>query len=259
MTSTKPATLRRVVVPSTDMRETPTAAALRGKAESQLVYGEAFYVDAVQDGWCRGTALHDGYAGYVDARHLAPVPANAQDARHVVTAARAHVYAEATLKSQPLAALSFGSRLRMTGEEQNGYARLTEDGVIANGWIYAKNIGTVDAADEDYISTARRFLETPYYWGGRSGFGIDCSGLVQVCLARAGLRVPRDTEQQIELGQEHPRPRSGDLVFFKGHVGIMTDADNIIHANAHHMKVTEEPLWSVEDRTAGGITAIRRI
>jgi cell wall-associated NlpC family hydrolase len=243
---------RHVIAPAADVRETPDATAPRGKLETQLVRGEGFVVENEKDGWCRGHCLHDGYKGYVETRCLS---AKSFAPTHLVTAARSHVYRAATMKSPHVGTLGFGSRLALTGKEENGYRELADDG----GWIYARHLDGIAETVEDYVATARLFLETPYYWGGRSGFGIDCSGLVQVCLARAGLRVPRDTEDQISLGREHDRRGTGDLVFFKGHVGIMTDSDNLIHANAHHMKVTEEPLWMAEDRSEGGITAIRRI
>ncbi|MBI1216471.1 MAG: peptidase P60 [Alphaproteobacteria bacterium] len=246
---------RKITAPAAELREKPDASALRGKLESQLVYGEGFIVESEENGWCKGRCAHDGYAGYVEAKHLGAIDS---DPFHVITAARSHVYRDATMKSPMVTTLSFGSKLRLTGKEENGYREL-ESGDGFGGWIYARHLGEIGEPEEDYVATARRFLETPYYWGGRSGFGIDCSGLVQACLSRAGLSVPRDTEEQIKLGREHNRPRTGDLVFFKGHVGIMLNEDNILHANAHHMKVTEEPLWMAEDRVEGGITAIRRI
>lgn len=113
--------------------------------------------------------------------------------------------------------------------------------------------------EKDHVATALKFLETPYCWGGRSGFGIDCSGLVQVSLARAGIAVPRDTEdQEHAVGKPVNDLQRGDLAYFKGHVGIMTDAENILHANAFHMKVCVEPLRDVEKR-GGAITSVRRV
>lgn len=242
-------TAHSVIAPIADMREAPDAAALRGKLESQLVFGETFDVAEEKDGWCRGTSSHDGYAGWVEKKHLAPLAAPT----HIVTAARSGLYRDATMKSPHLGDYSFGSRVTVA-EEGEKFARLS-----TGEWIYAKHLLPVGGKEEDYLATAKKFLETPYYWGGRSGFGIDCSGLVQVSLALAGIKAPRDTEDQITLGAETERHRTGDLVFFKGHVGIMTDADNILHANAFHMKVTIEPLWQVDARSDGGAIAIRRI
>jgi cell wall-associated NlpC family hydrolase len=104
----------------------------------------------------------------------------------------------------------------------------------------------------DYVTVASRFLETPYLWGGRSGFGIDCSGLVQLSMMMTGKNVPRDTDMQAKgLGASIDRGelRRGDLVFWKGHVAIMEDEKTLLHANGHTMTVSHEGL---ED-------AIRRI
>lgn len=240
----------RIISPTAEMRGAPDAKALRGKYESQLVFGEEFMVEAIENGWAKGRSAHDNYAGYVEekfiSRELMPKPT------HIVTAAHSLAYAEATIKSPLLQSYSFGSLISVT-RMGDKFAQLAD-----GSWIYIKHLSAVTDKEEDYVETAQKFLDTPYQWGGRSGFGIDCSGLVQVSLARAGYRAGRDTEDQIALGEETPRARRGDLVFFPGHVGIMIDEDNIIHANAFHMKVTIEPLWKVETRSEG-ITAMRRL
>lgn len=241
--------LRRIVSPVADVHEAPDKNTPRGKFESQLILGETFNVETEKDGWCRGACGHDDYVGYVESRHLST---DVFTPTHVITAARSQTYAGPTIKSPARDILSFGSKIMIEKTEDN-YTK------IAGGeWIYSKHIALLDAPDKDYIATAKKFLETPYYWGGRSGFGIDCSGLVQVCLARAGIEAPRDTEEQIKIGESAEKPQAGDLVFFPFHVGIMVDDNNIIHANAFHMKVTIEPLDTVVAR-GKGITALRRL
>src|SRR5690606_28632906 len=99
--------------------------------------------------------------------------------------------------------------------------------------------------------------------------GIDCSGLVQVALQAAGVDAPRDTDMQAaELGKAISIPkdleglRRGDLVFWQGHVGIMSDGIMLVHANAHHMAVAAETLPEAADRIAkqgSPITIIRRL
>lgn len=243
----------RVIATVADIYGAPDTTALRGKFESQLVYGETFTVEREENGWCHGFSAHDGYPGYMESRHLQPVAA-LKPPTHVITAARTPVYRDASIKSPRIDVLSFGSLVTVT-EQGEKFSR-----IYRGGWLYNTHLSTLDLHDEDYVTTARKFLETPYYWGGRSGFGIDCSGLVQVALARAGIACPRDTDKQIEaVGQLiETTPRTGDIVYFPGHVGIMVDDENILHANAFHMKTCIEPLWQVEERS-GGITATRRI
>ena len=243
-------TTYRIISPVADIHGTPDLNALRGKNETQAVFGEAFTVENEENGWCKGASAHDGYKGFIEKKHISPAAA---PPTHIVTAARSHVYRDGSIKTPRLETFSFGSHVCVAkiGEK---FAELS-----TGGWIYQSHLAAIDSVEEDYIKTAQTFLETPYYWGGRSGFGIDCSGLVQVVLARAGLAVPRDTEdQETTIGKTVDTARSGDLVFFKGHVGIMIDADTLLHANAHHMKTVIEPLWMVDERS-GGVTSIRRI
>lgn len=240
--------MHRIISPFADVRGAPMADGLRGKYETQLVYGEEFIVESTEGDWAKGACRHDGYKGYVLAKHLGPTVTPT----HFVTGARAVVYHEATIKSAPLMTLSLGSRLNIAKEGEKFFE------LADGGWISRVQVAPVADKQTDYIKTALNFLETPYYWGGRSGFGIDCSGLVQVALTRAGMTVPRDTEEQEQMpGETVDTARTGDIVFFKGHVGIMADADNLLHATAFHMKTILEPLWAVEARDA--VTTIKRI
>ena len=128
----------------------------------------------------------------------------------------------------------------------------------------------MDAQEPDWVAVAEHFLETPYLWGGRTSEGIDCSGLVQTALMAAGIASPRDSDmQEAALGEpiaidDRTAPLArGDLVFWKGHVGIMRDPDTLLHANGWHMKTVSEPLAEARDRIAasggGKITSVRRL
>ena len=108
----------------------------------------------------------------------------------------------------------------------------------------------------------------PSYWGGKSVQGLDCSGLVQLAFEACGRPALRDSDmQEATLGEpllvnDLEGLRRGDLVFWKGHVGIMTDERTLLHANGHHMMVVAEPLDHAVERIArsyGDITRIRRI
>lgn len=240
-----------VISTITDVHGAPDLSALRGKFESQLVFGEEFIVEKEENGWYQGSCAHDGYKGWVEKKHLGTSAAPT----HIVTAVRSHRYAASTIKSSLIGTSLFGSRITVT-EQGEKFAKLAD-----GSWIYLAHLAAVNSKEPDILATAKKFMETPYYWGGRSGFGIDCSGLVQVCLARAGIAIPRDTEQQENAfgTPVETTARTGDIVYFKeSHVGIMIDAENMLHANAHNMKTCIEPLWMVEER-AGGITSIRRI
>ena len=82
-----------------------------------------------------------------------------------------------------------------------------EDGAFAvtrEGWHLPRpHLGSIDRFERDFVAVAERFVGTPYLWGGKSSFGIDCSGLVQIALNAAGIGCPRDSDmQQDGLGRD---------------------------------------------------------
>lgn len=120
---------------------------------------------------------------------------------------------------------------------------------------------------DDPVSFAKRFIGMDYVWGGRGGAGIDCSGLVQRAMAAIGVSAQRDSDMQCAtLGVALPDNAAlerGDLIFFPGHVGIMVDGEQLLHATRYHQKTVIEPLDSVTARVmrkhGTGIVARKRI
>ena len=127
------------------------------------------------------------------------------------------------------------------------------DALVANTALPSEPSGT------DPVSLAETFIGMTYHWGGRGGAGIDCSGLIQRALAAAGIAAPRDSDmQQDALGTalaEGETLKRGDLIFFPGHVGIMADANTLVHATRHHGKTLAEPLADVIARIANDHSA----
>ncbi|MCF8708834.1 C40 family peptidase [Rhizorhapis sp. SPR117] len=226
-----------VISPRTAIRAKGDAAST---AVSELLYGEAFHAIDIAGGWAWGYSAHDNYVGYVRADLLsAPV-----EPTHIVTATAALVFAEDNIKSPERLRLPMGSRL--AGEVEGAFLKCRE------GFIHLRHVSPVDSMQNDPVAIAQKLTGTPYLWGGRSSDGLDCSGLVQLCLSLCEIVAPRDTDQQmVALGEEidaaAPLQR-GDIIFFPGHVGFMSDADNLIHANAFWMQVMTEPLVDVVAR-----------
>jgi cell wall-associated NlpC family hydrolase len=222
------------ILPSEPIRSEPSH---DGRAVSQLLHGEGFAVVDVAGEWAWGYSLHDCYVGYILQAALGPVTA----VTHVVHTPAALLFAEADIKSAVRAALPFGAAL--TGVADDRFL------ATAHGHVHLRHVRAIAAHEADPVAVAERMLGLPYRWGGRGGDGFDCSGLVQAALAACGIVAPRDSDQQMaELGAEIaadvPLMR-GDLIFFPGHVGFMVDGDRLIHANAHWMAVTVEPLAEV--------------
>jgi cell wall-associated NlpC family hydrolase len=137
---------------------------------------------------------------------------------------------------------------------------------LSNGkYVFAKHVKPLNEFESDFVSAAEKFLDVPYYWGGKTAQGLDCSGLVQTSLEACGISSPRDTDmQETQLGQnllinDLDGLRRGDLVFWKGHVGIMADQKTLLHANGYHMMTVKEPLADAVTRIADPITSIRRL
>ena len=214
--------------------------------DTELLMGEEVQVFERNRGWAWVQAVDDGYVGYLPEETLGPVAATT----HVVTVPRTFVYSGPDLRFPMRMALSMGSRLTISGEAETRGTRylLLSDG----GALVARHLSPItDPPAPDYVTVAGLFLETPYLWGGKSGFGIDCSGLVQLAMRLAGQRAPRDSDMQasgIGVPVERAELRRGDLVFWKGHVAIMEDETSMIHANGHTMTVARETLEAAIDR-----------
>lgn len=233
---------------------------LDAPVETEILFGERFTAYETKNGFIWGQAALDGYVGYVEEAVLA---ASAAPPTHRVTASSTFLYAEADLKSPVRLTLPLNAKLAPKGE-----GRFVE--LPAIGFVFAGHLAPLAALADDWVAVAERFVGTPYLWAGRTPLGFDCSGLVQAALELAGIAALRDTDQQQAiLGEEIAVTanlqalRRGDLVFWKGHVGIMRDAVRLLHANAHHMAVASENLAGAAARIAanggGPITAIKRL
>jgi cell wall-associated NlpC family hydrolase len=242
-----------------DLRRRPDSSA---PLDSQLLYGEAVRVFDEAHGWAWVQGEADRYVGYVESAALgAPPPAPT----HRLRALRSFLFPEPNLKAPPLDCLSIASSLTVVGE-QGSYSKLA-----GGGWLYTKHLQPIGQTSPDFVATALEFLGTPYHWGGRSSIGLDCSTLVQLSLACAGLKVLRDSYQQATTVGEalNGLPgevvlERGDLVYSPGHVAIMLDGAHVVHANGFTMSVAVETLAALEGRvrkeTDGkGFTAVRRV
>lgn len=222
---------------------------------SQLLLGEGFDVYDSADGWCWGQAARDGYVGYVPSACLdAPGP----DPTHRVTALQAPVFDAPDIKSRPVGAAPLGALLA-AGRDAPGFLALAQ-----GGYLCVQHAAPLDAPWPDWVGVARMFLHAPYLWGGRTVGGLDCSGLIQIARQAAGRDCPRDSDMQAAAPGRDVAPgatRRGDLVFWRGHVGVMAGPRLLLHANAFHMAVVVEPLADAEARIAatyGPVTARRR-
>ncbi len=234
-----PATPRQVAVPATAIRRAPDP-----KAEQldQLLLGEIFDVLDTDGGFAWGQARRDGYVGYVaqdDLGEEGPAPT------HWISALRTYAYAQPAVRAAPFGPLSMNALVSLDGEESGAFVH-----AAGAGWIARRHLTPLGESLSDFVAVAEQYLGAPYLWGGRDSLGLDCSGLIQQALYACGKACPRDTDQQARLGQTAPGNTlmRGDLVFWKGHVGVMLDGARLLHANAHHMGVAVELLGEAIQR-----------
>jgi cell wall-associated NlpC family hydrolase len=248
---------KRVVSSSAPVRRRPEPDA---PLDTEALHGERVTIyETTDEGWSWGQLDRDGYVGWLPASELGgegPPPT------HRVSVLRTLVFRAPDIKQPPLASLSLGSHVFVA--RVNGDFAVSE----AGGFIPARHLAPVAEHEPDFVAVAQRFIGTPYLWGGRSSFGLDCSGLVQVALQATGTECPRDSDMQAAFGTAVPFSgdagalRRGDLVCWKGHIGIVSAPGRLLHANAFHMAVADEPLDEAIARIQKSgfeVTTVRRV
>jgi cell wall-associated NlpC family hydrolase len=237
--------------------------------DTQVLFGEDVLVFDEAEGWAWVQLLQDGYVGYLPATSLAPAQT---PVTHKISVPRTFVYPSANMKAPPTMALPLGARVAIahddgTFAQVQGLAQgLSQD----LGFIWSRHLCAHDADENDFVDVARRFLFAPYLWGGKTSLGLDCSGLIQIALQACGIPCPRDSDmigrdvgQPLDRAAALTHPERGDLFFWQGHVGMMSDDKTLLHANGFHMQVVEEPLAQavarIKDNSFGLVTGARRI
>lgn len=216
-------------VPVSPMR---TEAMHKSEMSSQLLFGEAVEVqEKGSENWIRIRCLYDDYEGWITRSHITEVSEQ-------VTKENWHLASdwinEIIFQSQPMY-IPFGSELRglKNGQAEWGKYSWSFKGNHLDPVITQRNEKTV-------IRLTQRFLNTPYLWGGRSVFGIDCSGFSQVIYKCLGISLLRDAYQQATQGEGIgflQEVKCGDLAFFDNaegiitHVGILLSDREIIHSS----------------------------
>ena len=222
---------------------TPLYSNKGSKLSTQLLYGEECDVFETKNGWSWIQSRRDNYVGYTPTINLTR---KIYKPNSKVISLRTVIYIKPDIKSVTKGYLSFNSLVEVI-KIKGKYS------LIKNlGWCPSLDLVKIKSSKFNHIDLSKQYLDTPYLWGGRDSMGIDCSGLVQNLHQINNRPFPRDTDmQEIFVTNEvkyEKDLKAGDLVFWKGHVAMMIDNSNIIHANAFHMKTAIEPLSTAKKR-----------
>jgi cell wall-associated NlpC family hydrolase len=234
------------------LRATPSETAAQ---DSELLYGESFTVYERKDGWAWGQAARDHYVGYVrDDCLAAPITAQWR-----VTALATPLFPKPDIKAPVRDLLPLNAEIPELARHSDYFA------IAPGGFVHYRHLAPADEFASDFVAVAERFLGAPYVWGGKTVAGLDCSGLIQTSLAAAGIAAPRDTdmmEKALGVAVGRQDLTRGDLVFWKGHMGVILGKTRLLHANAFHMEVFAEELDQAVariEKTAGPVTSIKRL
>jgi cell wall-associated NlpC family hydrolase len=235
--------LMQMIAPIATLHRAP---AENAPQETQVLMGEILRVFDVEDGWAWVQLQRDNYVGYIPQHHLG---AKIHTATHHVIVPSTPLYIKPDIKTQPVQFLPMNAQLSVTAGDDKFYE------IATGGFVFAAHIAPLTKLQTDFVGVAEQFLHAPYYWGGKSSHGIDCSGLVQTALHACGQHCPRDADmQENDLGSpllinNLDGLKRGDLVFWEGHVGIMRDETTLLHASGHQMLVVSELLQVADERT----------
>lgn len=193
---------------------------------SQVIYGESFKIIEQRANWSLIKLSFDNYKGWIDNKQLVEISETVYDS----TISEANIYSSDLIEfiqinNKGLLTIPFGSTLNSIKLFDHSF-----DG----------NTTKTIQPKENLVKTSLLFINSPYLWGGRTPFGIDCSGFTQIIYKINGYKIDRDAKDQVNLGVslsfiEESDP--GDLAFFDNkegdivHVGIIMEDNHIIHAH----------------------------
>jgi len=255
----------RITLPETDTLQQAYIAApyttlgVASGMGTQALCGQRFQIFERRGDFAQGALMsvlpNSDRIDYIGLIRASDLSGEAFTSTHCVKAVSAPVFIKADIKSTIFRFLPRNATV--SGEVAGEFLDLG-----GMGFIHLRHLADVDVfSDRPFADIAADMLGLPYVWGGTGGNGVDCSGLVQSALAAIGHDAPRDADQQeIALGQavDVAERQAGDLLFWPGHVGIVTSDDQLLHANAHHMAVAIETVSDAVSRI-GPVRTVKRL
>tara|TARA_Y100000590_G_C15728607_1_gene1016195 strand:+ start:883 stop:1617 length:735 start_codon:yes stop_codon:yes gene_type:complete len=203
---------------------------------TQLLYGDTFSKIKKKGKWIKIKNNSDNYRGYIKNNKF---PHN-QKITHKVCSISATLYSKPNNKNKIKKKLSFQSKIKVLEKKGNFYK-------FDNLWIKKKDLEKINIKKKNPFHNIKKFISVKYKWGGKHYSGVDCSGLIQLCLNYNNRFCPRDTTDQIKYFKkkiELKKIKKNDLIFWKKHVAVATSKNRLIHAYGPYKKVVMMPIKS---------------
>jgi hypothetical protein len=222
---------------------------------SQALFNEKVDILETGDEYCR-VRSGDGYSGWIAGQFLSEYQKPTSEGPFLVSSALAPAFENSDPDSRRLTSIPYGCPLH--GKTSAGFLQV-ESGRYGSFFVPLLDLSgpgletqTLILDTDNLIRETEKFLGVPYLWGGRSFFGIDCSGFSQIIMKRFGVALPRDTKDQVKAGREVKRDeiRAGDLLFFPRHVTIAISDTLMIHSSlsnggvAYNSLDEESPIYN---------------
>ena len=217
--------------PKLDIYEKPKA---KSKLSSQMLYGEKFKIIYKKKNWLKIKTNYDNYIGYIKEKNF-PIKSNPT---LKVYSLKSEIFKRINSKFKKTNKfLYFASRISKLDENKK-FLEFEK-----NKWIKKKDLKKVNHIDRNYSRIFKSFLNSKYLWGGKTAEGIDCSSLIQIYFYYNKIFFPRDTKDQIKFCNKKIKKKfsKGDIIFWKGHVGICLGQSKFIHAYGPRKKVLIMP------------------
>ena len=241
----------------------------RSEMISQILFGEMYQVLEMDEKWVYIRLIHDGNEGWIDRKMYVPV-----SDEYVVKYRSESPMLTTEVFNIITKDGDYGNKLIVAGSVLPFFDAATKKMMIGEDSYTLvskiKDVG-IDSLRDLIIDYALMYYNTPYLWGGRYPYGIDCSGLVQIVYRMAGIDLPRDAAEQVNGGQDFSfveEALPGDLAFFGDdtgaitHVGIIWEQNRIIHASGRVRvdKIDHQGIFNEElKRYTHNLKVIKRI
>ena len=226
---------------------------IKSEVVTQMLYGDSFSVHKKTQKWLKISIKEDNYKGYIQSKNFSDYISPT----HKVNSLKSKIYKLPNKKV--INKLPFGSKIKITNSKKN-FCKFFK------GWINKKDIKPILFRQNDPFKKITLFKNIKYKWGGKSFKGIDCSGLVQICLNYNNIFCPRDAKDQVKYFKKNINLRKikkNDILYWKGHVAVALSRKKLIHAYGPLKKTIimdiDDTIKRIKETAKLNLSKIKRI